>query len=98
MPETDNGFERRVQAGPDSAEALNDDELDSVTGGYNVVFGDGLDRDSWFVSYVTRRMVRDSISREMTAGQGTVPDEITVRGRRFLLSRNGEQIVVTAAP
>ncbi len=78
---------------------LSDAELDAVTGGYNIVFSDeDLNRDSWFVSYVTRRMVQDSIDRQYGAAQSGIPDEITVRGRRFALNQVGDQIVATSIP
>lgn len=77
--------------------ALSENELDAVTGGYNIVFSDdSLNRDSWFVSYVTRRMVQDSINTQLGTAQSGIPDEITVRGRRFALNRVGDQIIATA--
>ncbi len=76
-------------------QALNDEELDSVLGGYSVVFPDGdLNRDSWFVSYVTRRMLQDNINRQ----QGAIPDEITVRGKRYGLTQSGDRIIATLIP
>ena len=80
-------------------EALSDDELDSVLGGYQVVFQDsGVNRDSWFVSYMTRRMVQDSIRQEMGSSQGVLPGEITIRGRSFLLNQEGDNIYVQEKP
>ena len=80
-------------------EALSDDELDSVLGGYQVVFQDtGVNRDSWFVSYMTRRMVQDSIRQELGSSQGVLPGEITIRGRSFLLNRVGDNIYVEEKP
>ena len=80
-------------------EALSDDELDSVLGGYQVVFQDtGVNRDSWFVSYMTRRMVQDSIRQEFGSSQGVLPGEITVRGRSFLLNQVGDSIYVEEKP
>ena len=80
-------------------EALSDDELDSVLGGYQVVFQDtGVNRDSWFVSYMTRRMVQDSIRQELGSSQGVLPGEITVRGRSFLLNQVGDNIYVEEKP
>ena len=68
---------------------LNDEELGSVVGGYQVVFSDtGLNRDSWFVSYLTRRMVQDSIRQE----------EISVRGRAYSLTQVGDNIYVEEKP
>lgn len=76
-------------------EILSDEELDDVLGGYSIVFPDEeLNRDSWFVSYVTRRMLQDSISRQ----QGAIPAEITVRGRRFGLTQSGDRIIATLIP
>ena len=80
-------------------EALSDDELDSVLGGYQVVFQDtGVNRDSWFVSYMTRRMVQDSIRQELGSSQGVLPGEINVRGRSFLLNQVGDNIFVEEKP
>ena len=80
-------------------EALSDDELDSVLGGYQVVFQDiGVNRDSWFVSYMTRRMVQDSIRQELGSSQGVLPGEITIRGRSFLLNQVGDNIYVEEKP
>lgn len=75
--------------------ALSDEELDSVIGGYQVVFRDsGMNRDSWFVSYMTRRMVQDSIRQEMDRAPGTAPGEISVRGRAYSLTQVGDSIYV----
>ena len=80
-------------------EALIDDELDSVLGGYQVVFQDiGVNRDSWFVSYMTRRMVQDSIRQELGSSQGVLPGEITIRGRSFLLNQVGDNMYVEEKP
>ena len=80
-------------------EALSDDELDSVLGGYQVVFQDtGVNRDSWFVSYMTRRMVPDSIRQELGSSQGVLPGEITIRGRSFFLNQIGDSIYVEEKP
>ena len=91
-------FSRNGHTADGGALRLSDEELDSVAGGFDVVFRDGLNRDSWFVSYMTRRMVQDSINRQMAAGQGVLPGEISVRGRTFRVTQVGEQIVVEAAP
>ena len=78
---------------------LNDEELDSVVGGYQVVFRDtGLNRDSWFVSYMTRRMVQDSIRQEMNRSSGVAPGEISVRGRAYSLTQIGDSIYVEEKP
>lgn len=91
-----NDFEENRTAVP---EALSDDELDSVLGGYQVVFQDtGVNRDSWFVSYMTRRMVQDSIRQELGSSQGVLPGEITIRGRSFFLNQIGDSIYVEEKP
>ena len=78
---------------------LNDEELGSVVGGYQVVFSDtGLNRDSWFVSYLTRRMVQDSIRQEVDRSSGIVPGEISVRGRAYSLTQVGDNIYVEEKP
>ena len=78
---------------------LNDEELDSIVGGYQVVFRDtGLNRDSWFVSYMTRRMMQDSIRQEMDRSSGVAPGEISVRGRAYSLTQVGDSIYVEEMP
>ncbi len=75
-------------------QALDDAALAAVGGGYDVVFrDDGVNRDSWFVSIMTRRMVADSIRRELAAG-GAVPEQILVGGRSFRVSHSGETYYV----
>ena len=83
------------QNSSDGVSALSDEELDSVIGGYQVVFRDmDMNRDSWFVSYMTRRMVQDSIRQEMDRTPGSAPGEINVRGRAYSLTQVGESIYV----
>ena len=83
----------------DGIVALTDDELGSIGGGYQVIFGSaGGNRDSWFVSYMTRRMIQDSIRKEMDASQGIAPGEISVRGRAYRLTQVGDRIFVDEMP
>ena len=82
-----------------SPSLLTDEELNSVIGGYQVVFRDsGMNRDSWFVSYVTRRMVQDSIRQELDRSPGAAPGEISVRGRAYSLTQVGDNIYVEQKP
>lgn len=76
---------------------LEDDALDAVSGGYDVVFQDnGVNRDSWFVSLVTRRMIQNSIRSYLASGDGSVPEIITVGDRRFRVRKVGENYYVEA--
>jgi biopolymer transport protein ExbB len=48
---------------------MDDEALSAVSGGYEVVFQEqGLNRDSWFVSLVTRQMVQNSIRDYLKGG------------------------------
>lgn len=90
---------RAPKLGDAGIKALDDDELDAVIGGYQVVFREsGVSRDSWFVSYMTRRMIQDSIRQEMNASSGSFPGEISVRGRAYRLTQTGDQIFVEEMP
>ena len=77
---------------------LRDDELDLVAGGYDIVFDDSLGHDSWFVSYLTRRMLRDGIEQQLSRGNGVLAGDISIQGRRFKLTQFGDQILVQPAP
>jgi len=43
---------------------------------------------------VTRRMLQDNVNRQ----QGAIPDEITVRGKRYGLTQSGDRIIATLIP
>lgn len=74
---------------------LDDSDLDDVSGGSQVVFdGEGVNRDSWFVSFLTRRMIENRIRREMELRPGVVPEEIEIEGRKFRVISVGETIHV----
>ncbi len=93
MPRAD---EKSEMAGTmETLSAMDDEELDAVTGGYEVVFQDqGENRDSWFVSLMMRRMVQDSIRRALASPPYTVPETITVGSRRFRVKKLGEDFYV----
>ncbi len=75
--------------------ALDDSDLEDVSGGAQVVFdGEGVNRDSWFVSFLTRRMIENRIRREMELRPGVVPEEIEIEGRKFKVISVGETIHV----
>ena len=75
--------------------ALDDSDLEDVSGGAQVVFdGEGVNRDSWFVSFLTRRMIENRIRREMDLRPGVVPEEIEIEGRIFKVISVGETIHV----
>lgn len=77
--------------------AMDDDELAAVGGGYDVVFQEGgVNRDSWFVSLVTRQMVQNSIRSYLSAPGQSVPDTIQVGDRRFRVRQQGETFLVEA--
>ncbi len=77
------------------AAPLSDEELEGVGGGFDVIFqGDGVNRDSWFVSIVTRQMVQSSIKNYADAG--AVPEIIQVGDRRFHVRTVGETYYVEA--
>ena len=75
--------------------ALDDSDLEDVSGGSQVVFDDaGVNRDSWFVSLLTRRMIENRIRREMDLKPGVVPEQIEIEGRKFKVISVGETIHV----
>ena len=74
--------------------ALDDSDLENVNGGYQVVFeGEGANRDSWFVSFVTRRLIETKIRHEINLSPG-IPAEIEIEGRKFKVMSVGETIHV----
>ena len=79
------------------AQPISDEALDAVSGGYEVVFQEeGVNRDSWFVSIVTRQMVQNSIRNYLNGPEQAVPDIITVGDRRYRVRRTGETYFVEA--
>ena len=76
---------------------MDDEELEAVGGGYDVVFQDGgVNRDSWFVSLVTRQMVQSSIHNYLSSPGQAVPDVIKVGDRSFRVRQTGETFYVEA--
>jgi hypothetical protein len=82
--------------GNQTMRALEDEELSAVSGGAEVVFQEGVNRDSWFVSIITRQMVQNSIRSYLSAPEQTVPDVITVGDRRYRVRQVGETYYVEA--
>ena len=86
---------RKKSFSTDGLHAISDEELASVAGGYQVFFPEnGVNRDSWFVSLMTRRMIQDSIRRELASSSHTVPEEIQVGERRFRVKQVGDSYYV----
>ena len=82
----------REKTGP-----MDDEALSAVSGGYEVVFQEqGLNRDSWFVSFVTRQMVQNSIRDYLKGPAQAVPDIITVGDRRYRVRQTGDTYYVEA--
>lgn len=78
-----------------SPQALDDSVLESVSGGYRVMFDEeGVNRDSWFVSLLTRRLIENKIRRELEMRPGNIPSEIEIEGRRFRVTPVGEDFHV----
>ena len=81
----------------EKAQPISDEALDAVSGGYEVVFQEeGVNRDSWFVSIVTRQMVQNSIRNYLNGPEQAVPDIIMVGDRRYRVRRTGETYFVEA--
>ena len=80
---------------PETLQAMEDEELDAVVGGYEVVFQDnGVNHDSWFASLMMRRMIQDSIRRGLASPTHAAPSEISVGDRRFRVRQLGENYYV----
>jgi len=70
---------------------LEDSVLESVGGGYRVMFDEeGLNRDSWFVSLLTRRLIENRIRHELDLTPGDMPSVIEIEGRKFRVIPDGE--------
>ena len=79
------------QKQPAGAQALEDDALDRIAGGYEVVFqNEEVNRDSWFVSLMTRRMIQDQLDRELGSGRMTFPATLEVQGRSYRVTAVGD--------
>ena len=77
-------------------EAVGDDELGLVAGGQEFVFrGDGFQRDSWFVTFMLKRLIQDSVRQELSLG--ATPQELSVEGRRYRVWQIGETVYVEEA-
>lgn len=76
--------------------AVDDDELGLVAGGQQYVFrGEGFQRDSWFVTFMLKRMIQDSIrQQDLTRSLDAAPQELRVEGRVFRVWQTGETVFV----
>lgn len=75
--------------------AVDDEELDGVVGGYDVLFPEnGAGRDSWFVSLMIRRMIQDAIRRGLASPAHAAPEEVRVGDRLFRIRPVGENYYV----
>ncbi len=78
-----------------SMTAMGDNELGLVAGGQQFVFkGEGFNRDSWFVSFMTKLLIQGSIRQEFGRSLDETPQEITVEGRRYRVTQLGNTIYV----
>ena len=77
-------------------EAVGDDELGLVAGGQQFIFrGEGFQRDSWFVTFMLKRMIQDSVrQQDLTRTLDAVPQELRVEGRVFRVWQTGETVFV----
>ena len=77
---------------------MSDEELTNVAGGLQYVFkGESFSRDSWFVTFMTKRMIQDSIRQQYGQDLGATPVEVVVEGRVYLVSQIGNTVYVEAA-
>ena len=70
--------------------AVDDDELGLVAGGQQYVFrGEGFQRDSWFVTFMLKRMIQDSKEK------GTLIDATHGRRTRAVLITDSDHVILT---
>lgn len=78
--------------------AMSDEELDRVSGGVNYVFrGESFQRDSWFVSFLTRQLIQSSLRQGLSAPLNETPQAISVQGRKYQVWQQGETVYVEEA-
>ena len=81
---------------PAGVQAMDDDALDQIAGGYEVVFQEGdVNRDSWFVSLMTRRMIQDRLRAELNAGRTTFPMTLEIQGRTYRVTAVGDTYYIS---
>lgn len=72
-------------------QAVGDEELDAVTGGSQIPLdADGVNRNSWFVSLLSKLMAQDNGSPEVSPTGEQAQRLITIDGRTFRILRIGE--------
>ena len=80
---------------PRGADPIGDDTLDLIAGGRQFVFkGEGFERDSWFVSFLTKLMLQGSISQAAARPLDAGPQEISFEGRKYHVSQIGNTVYV----
>lgn len=78
--------------------AIADNEMDMIIGGTQFVFrGDGFQRDSWFVTTLTKLMIQGRIREDMSLPLDSTPQEVTIEGRRYRVWQVGETVYVENA-
>ena len=78
--------------------AIADNEMDMIIGGTQCVFrGDGFQRDSWFVTALTKLMIQGRIREDMSLPLDSPPQEVTIEGRRYRVWQVGETVYVENA-
>ena len=75
--------------------AISDEELDLVAGGRQFVFrGEGFQRDSWFVTFMTKLMIQGNLRQALSRPLDANAQELTVEGRRYSVWQIGETVYV----
>ena len=93
-----NSSGKPVDAIPGGMEAMEDDELDLVAGGQEFVFsGEGFQKNSWFVTFLTKMLIQGRLRRDLARPLDAVPQEITVEGRRYRVWQSGSTVYVEEA-
>ena len=71
--------------------AVDDEELDAVSGGSQIPLdADGVNRNSWFVSLLSKLMAQDNASPDAGPTGEQAQRLITIDGRTFRILRIGE--------
>ena len=82
--------------GPDHhMDAISDEELDLIAGGRQFVFrGEGFQRDSWFVSFMTKLLIQGNVRQALARPLDATAQELSVEGRRYRVWQVGETVYV----
>ena len=79
-------------------EPLADEAMGLVSGGQQFVFrGEGFQRDSWFVNFLTKRLIQDGVKQGLTRPLDAAPQELSVEGRIYRVWQIGGTIYVEEA-